>query len=313
MKIGAHLIGQLERCGLSAQLAEDHREVGDDSKGARITRQEIGRAWAARDQAQTEEAHAALCWLSSLQARNVYGVEEELDLVDGSTGEVLVSGRPGAIIEQMDGEILVVSWVIGDHFDYPEPEDDLGLLAMGLAADIGVGFRVGHVYLKGGEAVCRRSPMIPVEAQPALWDRILQATSRPKVACPGDWCGACRQAPYCEAWLARARTAMALLLPPADVIDGVAMPQLEITSENAGELAARIKMVEAAAEMAKDQLKAAVRKGVRCVVDGKEYYARSCDSRETADVKALKADGLTKYIKTGHPFETFGWRKAGAR
>lgn len=306
MKVGAHLISQLERCGLSAQLAEDHREVGDDSKGARITRQEIGRAWAAKDQAQTEEAHAALRWLSSLQARNVYGVGEELDLVDAVTGEVLVSGRPGAIIELPDGEMLVVSWVIGDHFDYHEPEDDLGLLAMGLAADIGVGFRVGHVYLKGGEAILRRSPVIPVEAHPALWDRIRQANSRPRVACPGDWCGGCRQNVYCEAWLARAKTALSVLLPGE-------IPTLEITNENAGQLAAQIKMVEAAAELAKDQLKAAVRKGVRCIVDGKEYYARSCDGRETADVKALKADGLTKYIKVGNPYETFGWRKAGAR
>ena len=39
-------------------------------------------------------------------------------------------------------------------------------------------------------------------------ERIKAAVSRPRIACPGDWCGACKQAPYCEAWLARARRAV---------------------------------------------------------------------------------------------------------
>lgn len=304
MKCGSHLISQLERCGLSAQLAEDHREVGDDSSGARVTRQEIGRAWATKDQARDPVAHTALQWLMATAAiaRNVYGVGEDLDLVDAD-GVVLVSGRPGAIIEQMDGEMLVVFWSIGDRFDAPEPEDDLGHLAMGLAVDVGKGFRVADVYLRDGEAICRRSNLFAPEGHAALLDRIRQAVNRPRVACPGDWCGGCRQAPYCEAWTARAKVGLSVVMGD----------QLDITNENAGELAARIKMVETAVELAKDQLKAAVRKGIRCVVDGKEYYSRSCDGRETADVKALKADGLTKYIKVGNPYETFGWRKAGAR
>ena len=302
MRTGSQLLAMLERCGLSAALAEQHREISDDSSGARVTRQEICRAWATKDQPQTEDAHAALVWLSSLGARNVYGVGEELDLVD-QDGVVLVSGRPGAIIEQQDGELLVVSWVIGDPYDPAEPEDDLGLLAMGLAVDIGKGFRVGHVYIKGGDAVCRRSPVFPVGTHPALWDRIRQATSRPRVACPGDWCGACRQNIYCEAWLARAKTGLSVVMGT----------QLDITSDNAGALAEQIKMVKAATKMAEDQLKSAVRKGVRCVVDGKEYSLGHRDGVETVDKDKLRSalgEEAEKFIKRGQPFEMPGWRKA---
>lgn len=309
MKTGSHLLAQLERCGLSAELAEKHREVGDDSSGARITRQEICRAWATKDQAQTQDAHAALCWLSSLGARNVYGVGEELDLVD-SDGVVLVSGKPGAIIEQMDGEMLVVSWVVGDHFDAPEPEDDLGLLAMGLAVDIGKGFRVGHVYLKGGEAVCRRSNVFAPEAHPALWDRIRQATNRPRVACPGDWCGGCRQAQYCPAWLARARAALTVLI--GELPEG---SKLELTNDNASAFAERIKLVESAVDWAKDMRNAFAARGGIVIVNDKQLVIADCEGRETVDKEALKAalgDEAKKFLKRGAAYTTPRWQKPKA-
>lgn len=297
MKTGSHLLAQLERCGLSAQLAEDHREVSDDSSGARVTKQEIGRAWAAKDRAQTADAHTALQWLmaTAATARNVYGVGEELDLVD-SDGVVLVSGRPGAIIEQMDGEMLVVFWSIGDRFDAPEPEDDLGHLAMGLAVDIGKGFRVADVYVKNGEAICRRSNAFAPETHAALFDRIRQAANQPRdKACFGDWCGGCRQNVYCDAWKARAKTALVVFeknLPASSNSKGVVevsvAPDFELTSDNANEFALQIKLLKKALEMAEDLRNDYVRKGGVVIVDGKQMVMSPRDGRVTVNHKGLE-------------------------
>jgi len=293
-------------------LATQHREISEDSSGGRVTREEIGRAWAARDKTLDPRADKALMWLAGCHGL-VHSVNEELDLTDDErkTGEVLASGKPGAVVEFADGEVLVLSWVIGSHYDYPEPEEDLGLIAMGLAAAKGRPFRVGQVWVldDAPAAACRRSPLYAPESHPALWHRVRSAVSRPKIACPGQWCISCKQRIYCEAWLTRAAAALVILGLEVKAAKEGQIPKLDITSATASDLAERIKTVESLVDFAKPQLQAAVKSGVRCVVNGKEYYSRLADGRETADVKALKAAGLTEYIKVGDPYETFGWRK----
>jgi hypothetical protein len=310
MKVGSGLLKQLERCGLSAKLADEHVEAGEDKHGFRNVKTEIARAWASQTMATLPESHAALAWLTSLRG-SIEHVGEPLDLVDHDTGEVLVSGRPGAVVTSAhpDVEVLVVTWQHADQFDAPEPEDDLGLLAMGLAASGGLPFRVATVALRGDEAFPRRSQVFPPAEHQALLARIRAAVSRPRIACPGDWCGSCRQSVYCPAWLARAKVALTVFAAEMQPGDAGA-DTLEITNENAGALAVRLKMVKAAHDLASEQLKHFVRHGGRCVVDGKEYYLGQRDGRETANVAALKADGLgEKYVKKGEPYEMPGWRK----
>jgi hypothetical protein len=304
MKIGTGLLAQLERCGLSAKLAEQHAEVSEDARDSRLTRIEIARAYAAKDEAQVLNAHAALGWLTA-QPGEVVSVGTPLDLIDEETGEVLVSGRPGAVLATPD-LILVVSWLVEVCYqpDPIEPDDDLGLLAMGLAACGGRPFQVAHVALKNGDVFPRRSRVFDPAEHPSLLARIKSAASRPRIACPGSWCGSCRQRVYCGAWIARAQAALTVF------VDGGEPTSLEITNENSGALATRIKDVEKASELAKEQLKAFVRHGGRCVVDGKEYYLGQREGRKTVDVKALEADGIAeKYVKQGEPFEMPGWRK----
>jgi hypothetical protein len=313
MKTGSGLLAQLERCGLSAKLADDHVEISEDASGSRKTRREITRAFHARDHAQLQEANTALRWLTS-EPGDLFKVGEAVDLIDHETGEVLVTGKPGAVLA-MPG--LVVAWKMGDQFDAPEPEDDLGLIAMGLAALPGQAFRVAYVTLKGDEVFPRRSPVFEVDTHAALFDRIKTAVSQPRVACPGDWCGSCRQNIHCPSWKARSTLAMTVFTKETKVSGDeepkdMVIPTLEITDENAGELALRIRAIEKACELAIEQLKAFVRRGGRCSANGKEYAAGSCDGRKTADVKALEADGLTKYIKQGNPFETWRWKKSSA-
>jgi hypothetical protein len=313
MKTGAGLLNQLERCGLAAKLADEHPEASEDRRDFRNVRTEIARAWATQTEAVLPDANVALGWLVS-QAACVESVGEQLDLIDETTGEVLVTGRPGFVAVHADGEVLVGRWTTGDEHDAPEPEDDLGLVAMGLAASKRRSFRVATVALKDGQTFPRRSGVFEASQQPALWARIRAAVSRPRIACPGDWCGACRQAPYCPAWLARARTALVVLSEEAPLTEGpdgeLQIPQLDLTTDTCSAGMARVKMIKKACELFEEQAKSFVRKGGRCVVDGKEFYTSPRAGRETADVKALKADGLEKYIHRGEGFEGWGWRKA---
>jgi len=307
MRIGSGLLVQLERCGLSARLAEEHAEASDDASGFRLAKIEIARAFHANDQATIPEADAALLWLSQQPGRTA-SLGESLDLIDQTTGEVLVTGRPGAVLAEPN---LVVFWRNADAFDDSEPEDDLGAVAMGLAAFYGQPFRVVTVALRGLETFPRRSSEIAPDKHAALLERIRKAVGRPRIACPGDWCGACKQAPYCEAWLARAKTALAVFGEDM-ALERDEVPQVDLTNETSGPFAERIELVDKALKLAKEQLKSFVRKGGRCVKNGKEYYAGQRDGKESVDLAKLKADGLfEKYGKMGQPYEQFGWRKAG--
>ena len=295
MRCRAGLLAQLEKCALSAKLAAEHDETSESAERSRLIRTEVTRAWAVQDQGTMPEAEAALAWL---RGQSCDRVGEPVDLVDPDTGEVLVSGRPGAVLDEPN---CVVAWKTGDPRGIGEPEDDLGLIAMGLACFGGEPFQTAYVAFQGMEAFPRRSPVFEPAGHAGLMARIKAAAGRPPVACPGDWCGACRQRLYCPAW--KARTELALTVLPVEA------KSLDITNENAPALWMRIKAIEEACELAKDQLKGFVRAGGRLEVDGKEYYLGQSEGRETADVKALKAAGLMDYIKKGDPFERAGWRK----
>jgi len=333
MKLGPALLMQLERCGLSAKLAAEHREIGEGDFVD--TRTEIARCWHANDQPQLPAALAALQWLST-EPGTVRTVGEELDLIDPATGEVLVGGKPGAVIDGPDC-VLVVSWASTDWHTDAVPGDDLGELAMGLAACGGRPFRVATVQVgDDGAAFVERSNPVEPDKHPALLARIKAAKARPPVACPGDWCGGCRQAAYCEAWVARAKTALTVFSEEtgaADITEDtkpteIQIPQLDLTSELAGQVIMRIRFLENACDLAKKQVQAFVRNGGCCVVAGKEYYPGSRDGRETAsvadlkeiaqdnpadppEVAALKRQVLAS-IKTGDPYEQFGWRNIKA-
>jgi hypothetical protein len=291
-------------------LAETHAEASDDASGFRLAKIEIARSYAAGDAATGPEASAAMHWLMG-HPGEILSVGETVDLIDQTTGEVLVTGRPGAVLASPN---LVVSWRNADAFDESEPEDDLGLVAMGLASFYGQPFQVATLAIRDMETFPRRSSEIAPDKHKSLLARIKAAVGRPRVACPGDWCGACRQAVYCPAWTARATVALTAFSNEMKMGEGEEAPPLEITNENAGALADRIKTVEKLADLAKEQLKSFVRRGGRCILNGKQYKDSLSKGRETADVAALKADGLTKYIKKGADFETFRWSKpAGGR
>ena len=303
MRVKAALISQLERCGLSASLAATHDETSASAERSRLIRTEVARAWAVQDRGSLPEAEAALAWLRGEQQTEVH-VGEPLDLVDLETGEVLVSGRPGAVLAPSN---TVAAWKCGDPMGFGEPEDDLGLVAMGLAAFGGRPFHTCYVSFDGLQAFPRRSPVFESSTHAGLFARIKAAVGRPPVACPGDWCGACRQKWYCDAWKARAQVALMVLPKEVTTVEGGEI-HLDLTNENAGEFAVRLDMLKDVRECGYELLKAFVRAGGRAVKDGKVMTLGQCEGRETADVKAIKAAGLTQYIKTGEPFEVPRWK-----
>ena len=301
MRIRSSLLSQIEKCGLAGQLAADHDETSASAERSRLIRTEVTRAWAVQDLGALPEAEAALTWLRAEPCQHAR-IGEPLDLVDQETGEVLVTGKPGAVLA---GPGTVVAWKTGDPMGYGEPENDLGLIAMGLAAFMGQPFQTCYVALDGLQAFPRRSPVFEPDAHAELLARIKAAVARPPVACPGDWCGGCRVNVYCPAWKARAEVALTVL--PKEMREGP--EKLEITNANSGALMQRIKDVEAAAKLAREQLKAHVRAGGECILDGKRMVLGFCEGKETPDLAALKAAGLTQYIKTGDPYETSTWKK----
>lgn len=310
MLIGSWLLEQMEKCGLSAKLADEHRERSEDRNGFRDIRTEITRAWAVKDEPTLPEAHAAIQWLLAQNAE-VLSVGETYDLLARDTGEVYVTGRLGAVLVDASEEMLAVEWRHADEFDAPEPEDELGLIGLALAASKGRAFRVATVALRELEVFPRRSRLFTEETHASWFLRVSKAASQPRdVACPGDWCGACRQRFHCPSWEARSKLALSVFEDETGVVGEDGEFHLEITNENAGDLSTRIKTVRQAADLAEEQLKAFVRAGGRCVVGGKEYYLGSRAGRKTADIAALERDGLDKYIKQGDPHEHAGWRKA---
>ena len=83
---------------------------------------------------------------------------------------------------------------------------------------------------------------------------------------------------------------------------------MDLTNENAGEFATRLDVLKDVRECGQELLKAFVRAGGRCVKSGKVMTLAQCEGRETADVKAIKAAGLTQYLKQGAPYETTRWK-----
>ena len=307
MRIRAGLLSQIEKCGLAAALSAEHDETSESAERSRLIRTEVTRAFHVQDQGALPEAKAALAWLRA-EPGHLLKVGEPVDLVDLDTGEVLVTGKPGAVLSGPPN--TVAAWKTGDPRNIGEPEDDFGLIAMGLACFGGLPFQTCYVALDGLEAFPRRSPVFEPDSHAGLFARIKAAAERPPVACPGDWCGGCRQRWYCGAWRARAEVAL-MVLPKETGVDGPKTAEevkLEITNENAGALAVRIEMVKHAHDIAYEQLKAFVRSGGTCVKNGKVMVLGTTAGRETADVKALKADGLDKYVKKGDPFETPRWK-----
>lgn len=304
----AHILKQVEQCGAAGRLAQEHRERREDKNGTREVRTEIVRAWMVEDQAQLPDAFAAQQWLWSFAAGKtgtVRSVGKTLGLIDSETGEELASGRADAIIDMADGEVLVVQWVVGEHPFMLEPEEDPGLVAMGLAASNGKPYRVAHVFLRDGEAICRRSSVYDPAQHAEQLERIRKLATTPRdVACPGSWCTRCRVAPHCPSWLARAKTALVAMTTDV-VVDDEGKIEVaegfELTDENAGAFAEKLEFVGKLYDYGKAMRDGYARRGGKVRLNGKILMMSPRDGRVTASGKTIKniATDLRKALEKG--------------
>jgi hypothetical protein len=296
------LLNRAERCGLVPALAVAHPECGPAADRGTAIHADIAKCGAAGeyDGGITPEAKAALNWIRSrLVGELVY--ERCVSLVDTDTMDTVTDGTPDLIAgPDSDGAITVIDWKTGQPDNVPEADDNLQLLAYGLAACEGRPFRVCLAFLDGDAVDARWSRTFGPSEHPALFARVKAAATREPVASPGDHCVSCYQRHYCDAWRARTRTALAML-PESTAIT--------VTDETAAALVQRVKTVREAADMAEALVRAHVKAGGRCVVDGKEYAPTMTKGRESVDAKAVKEAGLVQFIKAGAPYETWRWRK----
>jgi hypothetical protein len=306
MRIRPSLLQRAERCGLVPVLAEKFPEAGDAAdRGTRI-HAEISKALMSGEDPRSvssPEAKAAFRWLIE-NAEGKLQVEHQVCLFDTDMLDDITEGTPDAVWgPDASGVTTVVDWKTGSAENIADANDNLQLIAYGLAVCDGGPFRCVLVFLDGDKAAPRWSRVFEPSEHAELLARVKAAANREPVAHPGEHCGSCWQRRYCTAWKARESQAIAL-------IDETRM--LAVTDDNAGLIMSRAKAVREAADAADAIVKAHVRSGGRCVVDGKDLVITTCKGRESTDVKQLKADGLDKYIKRGSPYERASWRKKEA-
>ncbi len=294
------MLSRAEVCGLAPALAERYPETGDAAERGTAIHAEIVRAWRENDQATIPEAQAACDWLRSLgQDVSPNSFEREVTLF-GDLEEITEGTLDLLIVEE--NLITVVDWKTGRPENVEDVDTNLQLIAYALAADFDKPFCCVLVFLDGMHADARYSRIFEPAEHPALLARVRAAATRKPEAHPGEWCGSCYQRRFCESY--RVRESQALALIESDV-------ELGITDDNAGLIMARAKAVREAAETAEAMVKAHVRNGGACIVDGKRLTLGSCKGRESADVKSLKEAGLTQYIKQGADYERATWKKEG--
>jgi hypothetical protein len=238
-------------------------------------------------------------WFHDNMSGQAIAVERFVSLIDPDTMDTITEGTPDLVANDENVD-TIVDWKSGRSENVAEPNDNLQLIAYGLAVCNGGPFRCALVFLDGDKADARWSRVFEADEHAWLLSRVKAAASAEASAHPGEHCGSCWQRRYCHAWQAREGQALAL-------IDGDR--SLTVTDENAGAIMARAKAVKEAAETAEAIVKAHVRNGGKCIVDGKELSISTCKGRESADVAAIKAAGLVQYLKQGADYERASWKK----
>jgi hypothetical protein len=292
------LLQRAEVCGLVPVLSERYPETGDAADRGTAIHAEIVRAYTHPSMCDAHETRAAINWLRPNALGYEVFFEGKVALLDDL--DTVTEGTPDVVMRSND-LVVVIDWKTGRPENVPEPDDNLQLIAYGLAVCDGGPFRCVLVFLDGDKADARWSRVFEPSEHPALLARVKSAANREPAAHPGEWCGSCWQRRYCDAWKSRESQAIALIDSDRS---------LAVTDENAGQIMARAKAVKEAAEAAEAIVKAHVRGGGRCVVDGKVLSLSVCKGRETADVKAIREAGLTQYLRQGADYERATWKKA---
>ena len=305
---------QAEKCGLSPALAAAH----PDAPGRAGLKGVAFHARAARH----PRAADALDALTADERAEVEGWEAP-ELPPGAVHEFPVGLLPTGRFQGhgYDGNLtegtLDVGWregdvaVVGDYKTGERPIED-GPLSLQLAA---YGFaladlwqlpkmRLGIWYTRRGEWDWSDDIELDGPVAGDLWRRVLYAASQPPIASPGVACETCYQRGRCPE----------RLLPAIQGADVALVPFMaggpELTAARAAAGLQLISAMRDVCDRAEEHVRAAVRNGMRLEIAGKVYEPTECQGRETADLAALRRDGLTQYVRRGGSYLRWTWRKA---
>ena len=298
------LLNRAELCSMVPVLSERFPEEVPAGRFGTDVHTEIARCIATGDEPVIPEAKAAVDWLRGmLDGADVeLAVEVPVALMDPETMGVITQGTPDVVLTR-GNRITVIDWKTGDPANVSSVDDNLQLIAYGLASCVGYAFQCCLVFLDGLEAKSLWGSIWTPDTHAALLARIKAVSARPPAFSVGDHCAACYQRYHCDAYRDRMSTAL--------VAVGAGVPT-ELTTETGAKLADMVAMVDGDngwLAQAKAALKEYVRSGGVVERNGKRMALVTQQGRESADVKALKADGLDKYVKRGAPFETTKWVK----
>lgn len=290
-----------ERCGLAPKLAADFPEASPAADRGSAIHAEIARALLGGTPPESREGLAACGWASKL---DIAGVEVPVRLLDPETADVITEGTAD-IVAQEPEVLTVVDWKTGRPENVAPADDNLQLLAYGLAAGLQAdapGFRVIAAFLDGDKVTTDESRFYPAGTWWPLLERVKAAATRPPVATPGAHCGLCYQRAVCPSYRERAQTALALLPKNG--------AELALNDHTAAELMVRVKAVRDACDLAEEMAKAHVKSGGTVQADGMTWGPRMVAGRRSGpSVKELESTGLGHLVKQGAPSERWEWRR----
>jgi hypothetical protein len=299
-------------CGAASDIAEKYPETSALATDGTDTHAEIAAGICEIKKPTSDAAKSAVAW-----ARDIVGVikqqdgeepqlfvEDEIVLLDDEEHDfdTLAIGHPDLLIESP--KILhVADWKRSKWGDVPPPNENPQLISYGLARANGRPFQVHLVFGddsdESGNAQPRSSRVFMPDEHPALLAWIRGLATKSTEPCAGRHCSGCYVKQYCEAYRARLVTALAVL----------ETKETALTQDTAQALDERLDFAEKWVKWAKQIRKDYVQGGGVLIRDGKQAHIIEVRGRETGDAAELRADGLTKYIKRGDPFDKISWRK----
>lgn len=293
-----------EKCGHAVELHERHPEGSGAS--------EAGTRWheAMAAYVRTRAGHPGLAAIfATLPPHAKAEAEAPLGLDDPEDGGTLTAGTADLVLTHDDGSITVIDWKTGIADKVEPPDDNLQLLAYGIAAALSRGakrFRVGLYFTTAPPARLSRW-FTDGDDYWQIVARIRAVLGKPRdVPITGPHCDRCYRRSYCNAWMLPAglgETALAPFTAPGG-----------LTHDNAPNALHVVQAMRDALEIAEARLKTWARENGGIRADGKVWAPRMVRGRRSLPLAAVEqhpdliaAVEARGCIREGQPYEVFSW------
>lgn len=304
-----------EHCELSAVLSAEFPHTNAGTVRGSLVDQQVSDELRGGPIAEDPDARACVQFIREhlyVGPGHWLAVQEKVALHDPDTGELLCKGTPDVVgMDLFETSVIVVDMKKREQWyaaNLAPPDENLQLGAYGLAHSFIRGAPYQTCILLFGDGAVEplwSRTYTNVESRPIL-DRIRAIAAREKargatrpVGVVGSHCSSCYSKRHCPAWLLPAHdgpTALAPYVQPGG-----------ITRENSERAFLLYKQLDDARGLLRGMLEDHVAaEGPIPVGEGKQWGPIAWPARESVDLRALKADGLERYIRKGTP--SVQWR-----